>query len=274
MKVVLTTINKYKYYIFMNKILPDVDIYFFSGTGNTLLAVNAFAETLVKKGFNVRLLSLEKSNPNQIDTSRLIGLAFPVAMATYPFVWDFIEGMPKGNQTKVFMLATMAGFSMGLVGHLKNVLKKKGYVPIGRLQVMMPLNIFYVFSQETSSWIIKRGLKSVRRFADKIAEGKASWLATPILSEIAFYLYRFVIMFWKYKWHQQLFILKVDSEKCNNCKLCSALCPVNNIENSTHPIFGLKCQYCMRCVSYCPKQAIRSCFLYKNRSYKATKSPY
>ncbi|MDD5091513.1 MAG: EFR1 family ferrodoxin [Candidatus Wallbacteria bacterium] len=252
----------------------SIDFYYFSGTGNTLLAVETFSEVISKKGFSVRILRLEKSDPRQINQDHIIGIAFPVAMSTYPFVWDFVHALPKVSSTRIFILATMAGGSIGLIGRMKNVLSGKGYVPLGAHQVKMPLNVFYVFSEEKSKAIREKGLDSVRIYAGRIAEGRAKWPVIPFLSDAAYFIYRIVIGTWKVTWHQKVFRHRLNSSLCSKCGFCAMICPTQNIHLEPFPVFGLDCQYCMRCLSYCPKGAIRSRFLFKNRAYKATPCPY
>ena len=74
----------------------EVDIYYFSGTGNTFLAVKELARRLEERHKHVRLFSIEESDPSQIELTHTIGLAFPVAVfSTYPFVWNFIDNLPQ-----------------------------------------------------------------------------------------------------------------------------------------------------------------------------------
>ena len=128
-----------------NKIkLKNIDIYFFSGTGNTLLVVRKMKEVFVKNNINVNLYRIEKSKPQEINTEHTIGLAFPVAcQSTYPFVWDFIRNMPEVKGAGVFMVDTMLAYSGAIVGPVKSVLRKKGYSPIGAREILMPSNVVF-----------------------------------------------------------------------------------------------------------------------------------
>ncbi|MFA6584168.1 MAG: EFR1 family ferrodoxin [Elusimicrobiaceae bacterium] len=252
----------------------QADLYYFSGTGNTLLAAQELRAALAENGVSVRLLRLEKSDPALADTSRAIGLAFPVAMSTYPFVWNFMRALPDANGTEAFMLATMAGGSFGLVGALKRTLAAKGYTPVGACEVRMPMNIFYVAGEAFAQRRKISGLAGVRAYARSLADGSATWPGKFILSDLAHWLYLLVIRSWKWQWHQRAFRFKVNGRLCNKCGLCGALCPVGNITFKPEPEFGLKCEYCMRCASYCPKQAIKTLFVYKDRTYKAAPLPY
>ena len=168
----------------MNDIKKIVDLYYFSGTGNTLLVAEAFSRNIISREYSTNLIQMEESSPRQIDQSHIIGLAFPVAMSTFPFVWDFIYGLPKVSGTKIFMLVTMAVGSVGLVGKLKSLLLSKGYAPIGAHQVRMPPNIIFVWDEENNERLREKGIASSILFSEKIATGTANWPCLPIISDI------------------------------------------------------------------------------------------
>ncbi len=120
-----------------------VDFYYFSGTGNTLLVAEEIARVLKSDGYSVSLhrmeLFIDKRPP--LEKNAALGLAFPVAVqSTYPFVWKFVESLPEGDGREVFMVDTLATFSGGIVGPLKKALEKKGYTPIGAIEIKMPSN--------------------------------------------------------------------------------------------------------------------------------------
>lgn len=112
--------------------LKNLDIYYFSGTGNTFLAVKKMKDVFEANEVETNLYRIEDSNPGDVNLDHTIGLGFPVAVqSTYLFVWDFIDGLPEANSTDIFMVDTMAHYSGGIVGPLRRILDKKGYRTIG-----------------------------------------------------------------------------------------------------------------------------------------------
>jgi NAD-dependent dihydropyrimidine dehydrogenase PreA subunit len=233
-----------------------VDIYYFSGTGNTRLVVKAMAEVFRESGVTTRMFRIEETDPRKIDLAHTIGLAFPVAIqSTYPLVWDFIEKMPQGQRTGVFMVDTLAAFSGGVIGPLRSILQKKRYYLLGAKEIRMPSNNFPKrINPEKNETKIKTGMKKAREFAASLIKGTARWRRVPLISDLICALSR------SNKAREYLkrrgSHLTVDQAKCSRCQSCVELCPVGNISMEDYPIFIDRCQQCMRCISFCPTGAI------------------
>ena len=72
-----------------------VDIYCFSGTGNTLLVARAMRDEFEVADIPAAVHPMERSDPRTINPENTLGLAFPVAiLTTYPLVWNFIRSLP------------------------------------------------------------------------------------------------------------------------------------------------------------------------------------
>lgn len=253
-----------------------IDLYYFSGTGNTLLACQTFEEEVKNYGFSVNLIRMEKADPARINQNNILGLAFPVAMCfSYPLVFNFIRALPKVNGTKAVMLATMGGNAFGLTGKLNNILTAKGFMPVAACTAIMPSNIFAIAGEEENKVIRAKGLRDVRDFASAFAMGDGVWKGGGISAQLSYLFYRFVTSTWKVNIFQKPFKNKLIADKCTKCGRCAKLCPAGNITvPKGQPVFADKCQYCMRCVSYCPTGAIKSKLIFKGGSYKAAPLPY
>jgi ferredoxin len=249
-----------------------VDIYFFSGTGNTFLVVKKMINTFREEGVNAELYKIEDSNPKTVNLSHTIGIGFPVAeLSTYKFVWDFIKNLPITEKTEIFMVDTLAGFSGGIVGPLRRIVEKKGYHPIGAKEIVMPPNIFYIQDKAINKEKVKKGLIEARKYALSILNGTSHWGRVPVFSDALYYSSLAGLKLTHIKLNQKYLHLSADPQKCNKCGLCVDLCPVKNIEiiNRKYPKNMLKCEYCMRCTSFCPENAISCPLNYKGKTYKA-----
>lgn len=255
--------------------IKTVDFYYFSGTGNTLLVIKKIKEIFQKKGIKVNLNKIEKSEPNKINLTHTIGIAFPVAvLSTYPFVWNFIKNLPDANGTEIFMVDTLGGFSGGIVGPLREIVKKKGYTPIGAMEIQMPPNIFYIQDEEACKIKIEKGLKKAEEYALELINGKSKWGRIPALSDATYLFSMGALKLTGIDLHQKYFLFKVDEERCSRCGICVDLCPLGNIkmEEEKYPVHDLNCEYCLRCISFCPKHAMPCKFNYNGKTYHAVKA--
>ena len=220
------------------------------------MIVKEMAKTFSEKGVEVSLQKMGKSDPSQIDLRTILGLAFPVALqSTYPFIWDFLEKLPEGKGAEIFMVDTLAAFSGGIVGPLRNLLRKKGYKTIGAREIMMPINFYpRKIDSEKNARKRERGLKKAREYAVTLLEGKTRWGRIPIFSDLMNLISR-----GRHPWRYMSKVGRkfiVNREKCTRCRTCVELCPVGNIKMDDYPVFTGRCQQCLRCISFCPEAAI------------------
>jgi len=251
--------------------ITQIDFYYFSGTGNTELVVKKMRDVFASHKIPVSVNRIEKSDPKKINLNNTIGIAFPVAMfSTYPLVWDFVKALPEANGNQVFMVDTCGASSYGgVIGHMKSVLKKKGYRPLFAKEIVMPENIFFIEPEEVNKKKIEKGLKKAGEYAGEIIAGGGEWRKIPVWSDAMYWFAMSIFWLAGLKIHQKIFLFKVDRKKCTKCGLCAALCPVKNIEMKGYPVYGYRCQYCLRCSGICSVGAIPVVYNCKKKSYKA-----
>ncbi|MGF7118833.1 EFR1 family ferrodoxin [Methanobacterium oryzae] len=252
-----------------------IDFYYFSGTGNTLLVVKKMQETFEENGIKVNLYKIEESDPKSVNLDHTIGIGFPVAFfSTYPFVWDFLKSLPNANGTDIFMVDTLGGISGGIVGPLQEIIKKKGYNPIGAKEIQMPLNIFFIQDAKTNETKVKKGLIEAEKYALDLINKKSEWDRVPVLSEGMYLFSKGLLKLTKANMHQKWFKFGIKEDECRKCGICVKLCPLKNItmEKGKYPERGLNCEYCLRCASFCPRHAIPCKFNYKSKTYRGAKA--
>ncbi|KAF5079789.1 hypothetical protein DSECCO2_126360 [anaerobic digester metagenome] len=250
--------------------MENIDMYYFSGTGNTRLVVERMMEVFRDSGVKTTLQKIEDSKTGDVDLNHTLGIGFPVAiLSTYSFVWDFINGLPEAHGTEIFMVDTLGGCSGGIVGPLRKILEKKGYKTIGACEIVMPLNIFYIQDSETCKTKVQRGLMKAEEYAHALVEGRARWGRVPVFSDVMKTVSMGGLKLAAWGPHQRYLKFRVERSLCNLCGTCADLCPVGNIKMEEHPVAGDNCQYCMRCVSFCPLGAIPCIMNYRGKTYSA-----
>ncbi|MDR1695361.1 MAG: EFR1 family ferrodoxin [Endomicrobium sp.] len=248
----------------------SADIYFFSGTGNTYLAAKKVSSVFEQNGITARLINIEKANPLEIDFTKTIGIAFPIACwNTYPFVRKFIKNLPQAFGTETFVFSTMGDSSLRAEASIGGILKDKGYSLIAAKGFRMPNNWILIQNEEKNKAKKEKAFKKITAFAQEIADGTAKPEKTNAFFKFCFAVSSFITGLWETAFSQKIIGLKTVKDKCAKCGLCVSVCPVKNISMKEYPAFdGNKCQLCLRCLSYCPKQALDS-RVTREKRYKA-----
>lgn len=229
-------------------------IYYFSGTGNTLLIAKKIQKAFEVQKYEVILRKITMSQYVDLLNDCHLGIVFPVAMqSTFPIVWDFISKLPKGNNKKVFMADTMERFSGGIVGPMKKYLERKGYKCIGS----------YEFKMATSMQMTEKKVKSGKRknenaliqaekYVQTLIDESSSWGRIPILSDAIR-----AVSKGRNIWTTTSKKIKINYTLCINCRICEKHCPTGAIHfiNERIEIGHEMCIACMRCINYCPKNA-------------------
>ncbi|MDR3071119.1 MAG: EFR1 family ferrodoxin [Endomicrobium sp.] len=251
--------------------IKTVDIYCFTGTGNTYLAAKKIEETLKNSGCTVSISDITKTDPEKINLSNVIGIGFPIAVYnTFPVVKKFINNFPKAEmESKIFIFTTMGNNSLNAALNFGDILKKKGYCIIGVGNFLMPNNFIAVQKKEENN-ILKRekAYEKMKIFAKELIDERSKLAKPNLFSRICFVISGFIMDRWRSNLFQKIVRFNVAKSKCTKCCLCVKICPVKNISfDGCYPVFnGKKCQVCMRCISYCPTKAIKSFFV--GRTYK------
>ena len=233
-----------------------IDFYYFTGTGNTLLVVDAMAAAFAARGVAVRKLRIERSDPKAVDLGKTLGLAFPVAaFSTYPLVWSFVDALPRADGTEVFMVATLGALSAAMAGQLRVALLRKGYKPLGAKQIVMPGNFMMKkIDPAKDAKTVAKAERKAAAFAVALLDGKTRWDAN--VPHLASALRWFFSKAFDKAGKVRFATVGVEPAKCSKCGLCAKLCPTGNIAMEGLPRFDGRCQGCMRCFAYCPTQAV------------------
>jgi ferredoxin len=232
-----------------------IEFCYFSGTGNTALAAARMAAVFQAHGLEVRLHPIEDTDPASLPSSRILGIACPAAaFTTYPLVWRFLRNLRPGGGRGAFLLVTMGGMTMGLVGPVKRLLGRKGYAPLGACRLVMPNNfLLKVCDPVKDRALIEKALGKADRFAQALFDGRGRWTLIPGWPDLIAALIAndrpFASM-------RKKLVLTVDRQKCTRCGLCISQCPVSNIRMADGPAFADRCELCMRCHAVCPVNAI------------------
>ncbi len=239
--------------------MHNVELYIFSGTGNTLKAATYMQNALSAKSVKCTLFGIDaNTDSSAISPTQTLGIGFPIAcFSTYPLVWDFILNLPVTTVgTEIFLFSTFASSDGNVCAQLVPVLETKGYNVIGYEGFIMPSN-FKVkrIDKAANDKLFAICERRATEFISRMLVGEKFTYSGRLMSKLYKCLYNF---FFSSGRIQKLIKLELYTEKCNGCGICTKACPTGNITiEDKHAVFSNKCQICMRCSGFCPEGAIR-----------------
>ena len=211
---------------------------YLSGTGNTKHCIERLVKLLDQ---SAKTIPLENRNIiSEIKNNDTIILGYPTQFSNAPvMVRDFIKLNDIWGNKRVLCVTTMGAFSGDGAGCTARILKKKGAIILGGLQIHMPDSVcdskMLKKSIEENRKIIFEADKKIEKAALDIQNGKYPQEGISFFSHI----------------------IGLFGQRCIGCGLCSQICPMNNITiENNKAVAGNMCTMCYRCISHCPQKAI------------------
>ena len=233
-------------------------LYYFSGTGNTLMLANLLAKQL---GDTEIINIVSCNNSTTIPEADAVGILFPVYAFGLPKIMHkFVENnLQIADNTYVFSLtnyASAGGPSASL--QLKKILAAKGNKLNAGFGVPMPSNYIPFGGAESQEKQNRRFLASaetIKSIAETIKERPEKYMYKKICIFCALTPLFYKTFMKKCQKDVKKFYVNDD---CENCGICSKVCPTQNITIvEERPTWGENCEQCMACLQWCPVSAIQ-----------------
>jgi len=233
-------------------------LYYFSGTGNTLMLARLLAKELDDTEI-VNIVSCNGSTPPpDVDA---IGILFPVYAFGLPKIMrNFVKNnLQIADGTYVFSVTNYASAGgPGSLRQLKVLLKAKGSKLNSGFGIAMPANYIPFGGAENQEKQNKKFLvaaEKIKKATEKIKERSDNYFSkkTRIIFPITNLIHKFFMSGCK-KDVKKFYV----NDKCNGCKICVKICPTNNIKMPNKlPFWGANCEQCMACLQWCPQLAVQ-----------------
>ena len=245
--------------------MGDVEIYWFSGTGNSLFLARRLAE---KTGAHLKPLASLLNAHTISSQAEAVGLVFPVYDFKAPaIINDFINRFEGLKEKYLFALCTYGISPLKCLSTLQNQLSNDGIALHAGFGIMMPHNSVgnTSFSNSDRDKALAEGEKRVNEIARLINTRQTGPVETESLFSALLMRGLFLkvikpvipllLHVAKNGWESLAF---QTNELCSGCATCSKVCPVHNITlDRDRPAWGDKCLSCFACLQWCPNEAIQ-----------------
>ncbi len=233
---------------------PGIIVFYFTGTGNSLVAAQRLAHGLMGPPPipMVKYLDVKEVKP-KADT---IALVYPVHHWGPPdVVLRFARKLRATHGTYVFAVATYGGHSGRAFQDLGKALEEKAHGLTAGFHVKTVQNYVPVFPipddmmlmslQSSADAQVDAIIEKVKR---KALGEKEHWRFRPGVR--SYYLSS------KKKLHEKDRNFAVR-DGCTSCGICARVCPVSNIDIvDGRPAWQHRCEQCFACLHWCPEKVI------------------
>jgi ferredoxin len=240
----------------------SIEVYYFSGTGNSLHV----AKELQKRIPGIDLIPIiGLLNKDVIKTNgRTVGIVFPIHLAMAPApVMEFISKIDLKSTEYIFSIATRAGSPHRAFIDLDKILKKKGRCLDSFFTLNMASNDpkFESWHQATAEELadlesdIQNNLDNITNVLINKEESREKDLNVTVSMPVFSLLSPLLPILNK--------IYNVDfylDSKCVGCGTCEKVCLSKKITIiNEKPVWqkDITCFFCHACLNYCPEQAIQ-----------------
>ncbi|MFH0967430.1 MAG: EFR1 family ferrodoxin [Methanobacteriota archaeon] len=231
-------------------------IYYFSGTGNSLVAARKIAGLLGDAEL-IPIATLRQSGTITALSGR-IGIICPVYDMGIPvIVRDFLQNLVVDKSTYLFAILTLGGQGAAALKLINTCLREKNKrVLSAGFLVKMPGNFPPVGVPPTGKkrdTILASAEKELDRIGEHILKKKENSIGfTPFSSLLQSLLYGSFS-----KGVHSLDEKFTVSEACTSCGTCASVCPTGNITIiDGRPVWNHQCELCCGCLNFCPVEAI------------------
>ena len=280
------------------------EIFYFSGTGNSLFVARRLARAIVAKVTPVASV-VGKSH---IDVkSDALGIIFPCYYASLgesgvpSIVQEFVKKLTNIGTKYIFAVCTHGGFPSSTIDNLSRLLESQGAFLSAGFAVRMsisysafdkinhalfhrPLPEMSYGEKESQAILFEKCAEKVGKMVPLISSQTPAPLETPGVTEriVSHFFLKLSNKLFRSR-YRKLSHSESDSaewltknadkafltnDKCVGCGTCSRICPVGNIVmKDDRPDWQHNCETCYGCYTWCPNAAIYGDIVEYERRY-------
>lgn len=236
-----------------------MEIYYFSGTGNSLYIAKKIKEYVE----DCELISIETLSHFEKITpqSKEIGFVFPIYFGDIPpLLKNILKRFDFSNVEYIFALPNCYSVVGATLVNFRKILKSSGSKIDYENILFMPDNAI-LFPIEKDREKLEQVEKDIPLVIEDIKNKVNKKLSTNYFEVFQYFIMK---LFSEWEFSPKKFIV---NDKCIGCGICKKVCPCKNIEiENGKPLFKTECTHCLACFHWCPQEAISmKNFTIKNR---------
>lgn len=262
----------------------EVEIYYFSGSGNSLFVAKEIAGRISGKLISIPSVITENHIITKADT---VGIVFPVFYATNDsgiplIIRKFLQKLENLNLKYIFAVCTCGSMPGTTLENLATLVKFQGSELVAGFTIKMSDKTLSKEKQKKQLTYQQEKLDKICQCVSKRQKGKLETRGIMRKIVLAPLLYLAIKPAFSRRYrklssstHKPFTELipfadkafEVDA-KCVGCGTCAKVCPVDNIKMvDGKPIWQHHCETCLACYVWCPKEAIGGKIVSYNEQY-------
>lgn len=229
---------------------------YFSGTGNTLFAINELKQYL-DADITIHPLRNIPSLEGEIKKNDIIGIFYPTYYTHAPnIVTDILKNYHDFFEAKrLILLNTFSGNPGYAIHDIFTIFNRN--TDIQHFSIRMPGNYYAeygAFPKWYQDFLITKASSKIKNISEDIRANTPSIF--PIPNKLARLSNNQAVK--KLKTFSVLDEKFYTTNACTHCSICKKVCPVQNIIiDKKQVIWKNECEQCMACLQWCPQHAIQ-----------------